>query len=72
VPSIETLDRAPVDVGQLQKQAVGALLTAACNQGMCPENKAEFLAYVNTAAKTTIGGMNLKSEIARRNTALPG
>jgi hypothetical protein len=56
----------------LQKQAIGELLTAACNKGISPENKAEFLAYVNAAAKTTIGGMNLKSEIARRNTALSG
>jgi hypothetical protein len=70
--SLEALDRASVDVGQLRKQAVGALLTAACNQGISPDSKTEFLEYVNAAAKTTIGGMNLKSEVARRKTALLG
>ncbi|OGV57177.1 MAG: hypothetical protein A2283_20935 [Lentisphaerae bacterium RIFOXYA12_FULL_48_11] len=70
--SLEALERGPVDVGQLLKQAAGVLLTAACNQGISPDNTKEFLAYATNALKATIGGMNLKSEIARRNTALLG
>ena len=48
------------------------LLTAACNQGKLLESPAEFLEYTTDALTKAVGGMNPKSEIARRNAGFPG
>ena len=55
-----------MDVRQLLKQAIGAVLTAAVLQGLSPQTPIHVISYVTAAFTPLLGKMRLADEVARR------